>query len=25
MEKELVPKLLKDPDWTSIFEYLGED
>lgn len=25
MEKELVSKLLQDPEWTSYFEYLGED
>lgn len=25
MEKELVPKLLQDPDWTNYFQYLGED
>lgn len=25
MEKELVPRLLQDPDWTNFFEYLGED
>ncbi|KAH8682001.1 hypothetical protein BX600DRAFT_447605 [Xylariales sp. PMI_506] len=25
LEKELLPKLLEDPEWTDFFEYRGKD